>query len=501
MLYYEFGNYEGFKELFGVRECGNGEKARRNKILLSYVKQRRLVHDAVFKGETGRINLRTMDALWRVVERELQWASSGSFYWSLCGVIVFSNKYQMDDYRGICEDGDTRSIRYVNAENGRVFKMKSGKFMRRLFDDSGLTAKLPEQVVVWFCEDFATKWQAYATGKVCSCTLHVERSYEAFEKIYDRDAASCDFHSCMNNQGNHGFYMDAVDAKAAWLENAEGKVAARCVIYNDVEDEDTGEQLRLAERQYAESDMMKRLLVDKLIAAGEIDGYKRVGADCHSSHAFVSNNGDDWSDRNFSIGCNLDYGEALSYQDSFKWYDMSERKAYNDSGYDYDAELDTTSGRIEGGNYDEWHEEYTTSDLQTVYYHGRAYNIAEDNMDEFVYVDAGEGQWEYHYEDDVTYCVDIDGYVLSDEAHYSDLLGDDYYDIDEMRDAEWAYKERNWYWSEYDDEYYEDEDDVVKLHLADGSETTISVESAERDFEFEVRDGEYYEIVKEEEAA
>ena len=38
MLYYNFNNYEEFKELFGLVKHGNGVKSRKNKILLSFIK-------------------------------------------------------------------------------------------------------------------------------------------------------------------------------------------------------------------------------------------------------------------------------------------------------------------------------------------------------------------------------------------------------------------------------------------------------------------------------
>ena len=40
MLYYNFENYEGFLSMFGIQNHGNGNKSRKNKILLSYLKSR-----------------------------------------------------------------------------------------------------------------------------------------------------------------------------------------------------------------------------------------------------------------------------------------------------------------------------------------------------------------------------------------------------------------------------------------------------------------------------
>lgn len=38
MLYYKFQNYEEFKEIFGLNYHANGTKSRKNKILLSFIK-------------------------------------------------------------------------------------------------------------------------------------------------------------------------------------------------------------------------------------------------------------------------------------------------------------------------------------------------------------------------------------------------------------------------------------------------------------------------------
>lgn len=52
--------------------------------------------------------------------------------------IYRSANYYTDDYKGVCEDGDYRAIRYVNAENGRVFKMKIGKLYRKLILETAI---------------------------------------------------------------------------------------------------------------------------------------------------------------------------------------------------------------------------------------------------------------------------------------------------------------------------------------------------------------------------
>ena len=53
-------------------------------------------------------------------------------------------------------------------------------------------------------------------------------------------------------------------------------------------------------------------------------------------------------DKKFYIDCDLGTEDTLSYQDSFKWYDMEAGKAYNYEINGYDYELDTTDGSIDG---------------------------------------------------------------------------------------------------------------------------------------------------------
>ena len=53
------------------------------------------------------------------------------------------------------------------------------------------------------------------------------------------------------------------------------------------------------------------------------------------------------------IDCDLETYDRLSYQDSFKWYDIRERVAYNYETSDYDYCLDLTEGSIDGDDDDD----------------------------------------------------------------------------------------------------------------------------------------------------
>ena len=73
MLYYNFKNYEEFKERFGIQEHGNGEKSRKNKILLSFLKNKELLHEAVTTGNFYLLHISNMSVLrttlWCLLER------------------------------------------------------------------------------------------------------------------------------------------------------------------------------------------------------------------------------------------------------------------------------------------------------------------------------------------------------------------------------------------------------------------------------------------------
>ena len=110
------------------------------------------------------------------------------------------------------------------------------------------------------------------------------------------------------------------------LRMRKEKIIARCIIFNEVKDQD-GKIWRLAERQYSSegNEILKRALIDTLIKGKYIDGYKRIGASCNEPNAFVNVDGNSLSGKRFTIDCDLGWDETLSYQDSFKWYNMGKK--------------------------------------------------------------------------------------------------------------------------------------------------------------------------------
>lgn len=476
MIYFEnFKNNKEFNQIFGITEHGNGVKSRKNKILLECLKNRELhkwwisTGRALLRRHTSQpdkfdlLHVVNMDGLKQFAKFLLLIMQTGN-----CGMRplafadefpynLWSKTYRFDAYKGLCTDGDTKAIRYVNTErNDKVFKMKAGKFISKCIEESFLRDIMPEQMKRWIGEEFAREWQSYAEqhrtdGKF---TLHVD---DDFKSIYDSDRCVGNFGSCMTDRGFHDFYRDSIDCKAAYLTDANNDIVARCIVYQDVTD-GNGNHYRLAERQYAsnQEDVLKQLLVDMLIKAGEIDGYKRVGADCHDNKNFVRNDGTSMRDLNLRIDCNLEPGDPLSYQDSFVYYSIDRNVAYNDSGFDYDYKLNTTDGEIEPSgdyseyydcyideyesSYDEYYDDYFYSrDAANAIYNGRTININQERASEedeiwcwsdeeyaFIYYDECcyvEKHTDYFLLDDCVRDINCD-YQLSDDCEYSDYLGE-----------------------------------------------------------------------------
>lgn len=513
MIYIKsFKNYEEFKKLFAIVEHGNGAKSRKNKILLAWLKDRRflktwlsfqrimlnkgLAEEFVYKYDY--LNARSMDDVKKAVLRISESFAAYHFdggqpqWMECCGPFVLNDwplrhrTLYLDDRNGLCAHGDTKSVRYINSErDDRVFKMKAGKFITSCLDSLPFTEILPEQVKRWIGEEFARDWQVYAESRIGeqTLTLHVGSDESDFETIYNNDLYKGDFHSCMGGEDQYSFYTDAVDASAAWLTDSDGMIVARCVIFNNVRDEE-GKSWRLAERQYS-SDMdevLKQTLVDRLIKEGLIDGYKRVGVDCHDNRNFVANNGESLRTKRFSIECRLYEDDTLSYQDSFVYYDYNKDIAYNYGDVYYTDKLDETDPYFERSHdnekwseyseewiayddaeYDDYHEDWMhQDDAVEAIYRGSKINIHSNRTYDFVWSEAedcyiymDEAVWveslndnilesnalkdihgEWQRADDCVHSAYHDEYILKEDAIYSELLEDWFVDENALHEAE-----------------------------------------------------------------
>lgn len=454
MLYFKFKNYEEFKEVFGTRVANNGKKVRSNNILLSFLK-----HE--FKCKRFD-NLECMSI--NRMERHILSCTNDYLdtQYLVNNVRIYSKDYEIDEWEGRCEDGDPKCVRYVRKDNGKVYKMKAGKFMRHVLESCGATNLYCEQAIIYVCERFAEDWTVYIRSNFGDgLTLCVD---DDFEGIYNESNYKGDFNSCMSDKEQYSFYEDAVMAKAACLKNDDGYIVARCVIFTKVHDAETDEVFRLAERQYSSNgdNSLKQILVNKLIETGWIDGYKQIGVDCHSPRSFVLNDGTSIADRKLWIRCCLDFDDMLSYQDSFKWYDMDSRKADN---YGYgEFDLSTTERHLEG-EWDSYHERYCRSVTDVYvwddYRHTYILSTCDsDDLEDFE-------EFEYEYYNDCVYSDYDDRYyprnrVVWSDFHNSELLEDcaqwceeasDYFSYDNFDEDFEQWKKKNWCWDELNCEY------------------------------------------------
>ena len=461
-----FKNAQEFQELFGIQEHGE-VKSRRNKILLALLKSKSVWAYCRERDDWSLLAIKSMAEMKTTLTKMI--ADAGvhqglEYTVVLNGTTFHSDTYETDAYNGVPEDGSIAFVRYINHDNNDgVFKMRAGRFYSKLIDETNIGQHLPQQVKTWLCEEFSQDWQVYIAGTLPNYTLIVDHD---FAEIYSGEACAPGMNSCMIDRGFHNFYRDSVKAKAARLVGDDGMILARCIIFTEVHDEDD-KVWRLAERQYAkdQSDILKRALVDALIKAGEIDGYKTVGADCSSSRSFVDIEGNSLSHKKFRIECNLDWEDKLSYQDSFKYYNLDCNVAYNYTDSDYSYNLDTTNGQLEDEDSETYYAEFQDYDCESitdVLFHGSEITCDSDDLSEFTYWNDNY----YHSEDDLTNCPECGARMLEPEYYRNELfyseLTEEYYCCQGCKEkAELQYKKDNWFYSALDSKYYENAEDLT----------------------------------------
>lgn len=136
MLYYKLNGYEDFKHRFGLESRNNGTTVRKNRILLGHLKNPLLLDYCVKQNDYTLLYVEDMADLQKKVAEAVRKSGMEDDRLSneveLIGEVYRSARYRTDESKGICDDLDKNSVRYVNVERNRVFKMKSGKFMREL---------------------------------------------------------------------------------------------------------------------------------------------------------------------------------------------------------------------------------------------------------------------------------------------------------------------------------------------------------------------------------
>ena len=415
---------------------------RKNGILLSLWKNRRIREYFKEKGEIRKLfGIRSMAELYQLCEDNIVETSEGDFTVNILDRLYRSDIYSSDAANGVCDFHDYTSYRYKNMEReGRVFKMKFGKMYMHLISQSVFGRLLNEQVAIYLCEEAKMRWVSSLTERYGNYALNVDKD---FFSIYSSHFLNGEFGSCMTDRNRSDFYAKSVDASAASIVNAGGEIVARCIVFNKCVGED-GKVYRLAERQYSSDgdDILKQLLVNMLIANGFIDGYKKIGAGCSETTAWMDVEGRPMECKHFTIDCNLSADSIISYQDSFKFFNPDTCKATNVCTDEYFCNLGTCSEHYEDArNYDEYHDARTHRDVVTVFVENTEMTCAIDRLEDFTLIDGC-----YIHNDDIFECpicgrqrnrydayIAIDGYeycsrICSNRANRMTVPQDAVYD-------------------------------------------------------------------------
>jgi len=354
-------------------------------------------------------------------------------------IYAHSEVYKTDDRNGVCADGDPLSIRYVKCDVSRVFKMKCGKFFRRIIDETH--PEYPEPVRVYFAEQLSAIYRAGHAGDG-RYRLTLDRD---FEKIY---SGHSNFGSCMNDKGQWKFYRDSMpDALAAGLWDGD-KLIARCIVWTAVHDEDHSEKTyRLAERQYGENSEARRQLIYLLAEQNKIDGHKQFECSCWDNRSYVLLDGTKLNNSRLWVRCTAQPGDTLSFQDGFRWLQCDDERAVNWETRDGDIDLAIT-GRIVPG------QRGRDGELRD----GRRYVERDEEWyddDHCLYLEYRD-MW--CHEDDAYYCEHTDSYYLCDDTYC--LYDGTYCHYDDARtieagehEGQYAYYEDDDLVTDYDDRY------------------------------------------------
>ena len=108
-------------------------------------------------------------------------------------------------------------------------------------------------------------------------------------------------------------------------------------------------------------------------------------------------------------------------------------------------------------SYDDYHG-YSCYDTTLCYVHGHEYYVDVENLGDFVWIESEDV---YYHKDDVSECPICGKAFVTSEGAYSEMTELDYCSDNCADKAEENYKKERWHYSEYDDDYYKDEEDVT----------------------------------------
>ena len=130
------------------------------------------------------------------------------------------------------------------------------------------------------------------------------------------------------------------------------------------------------------------------------------------------------------------------------------------------SDFESNDEEEDDGEWDDYHQ-YHCSEITPCYRNGREIWVDSDNLDDFVWI---ESKGAYHHEENCICCDECQTNILVDDAMCSEIT-EEYYCCKEcMEKAEDEFKRKNWYYSEYDEAWYEELDDITRIHIWNESE-------------------------------
>lgn len=393
------------------------------------------------------------------------------------GCSIRTDAYKADEYNGRCIDGDVGAVRYIKQEDGGIYKMKMGKWILSILQNEYNVIDLVGLPLVnYWIETLTTQWKSSGfTGQ--RFTLKTRNEGLTFEHIYSTDMCAGKLGSCMMDDEQYVFYDTAVDAEpVALYDQQEDAIVARAVIFHNVKDRE-GHPYNYLERQYAKNDICKELLIDKCYEKGIIDIHKSASAGYSDVTEIYNKARERLEDTFLSIEMNIEHGDTISFQDTFRYYHYDEKIGTNLMMYGVNAtcRLDTTDRVFNVGEWDEYNEEYTQDDLADVY--------VWDGTD-YIRQTVAEGYAENTFE---SYEGEYYDYLV-----YSDIIGDDV-PADRIGELEEEYKESHWNFDEFNEEYADE--DLAQVYVCRGTEykqMDVALSYAESEFFFAVDEGAYF---------
>lgn len=332
MLYFKIKDYSEFKDIFGTKNSPRG--TIQNKILLAFWKSRfqRNPYEAASL-------CRNMTDMYKVV---MDCLTNPIGQTDLSGLHLvrikikdnvfsfYSSKYTTE---GIGTAGDIaqgakdlKCCTVIDTKTKKFCVVKPSKIVLDSFASVG--AKLAASVITYCAEVFQSQWEAYRQFCLEKYRLVVD---DNFQDIYSSKHCLPNFGSCMTDRNHWVFYRDYVKALSAKLiETESGKIAARCIVWQDVKCDKTNRTYSYADRQYSTNgDMkLKALLIERLYEGGFINIHKDVGAGCREAMYISDRTGNRIADPQLSVACTVKKGGSISYMDTFKYYDPIKGRLY-----------------------------------------------------------------------------------------------------------------------------------------------------------------------------